>query len=185
MAQKEILKLDNTNYLTYKIKKAFREQSNKIIEHVKKTIELENSENKDKYLKNQFRKTFSDDYLKQIIIKAIDEQIEKNVTIDNKQYVFTGLANSMTYVHYVNKGSVPTHYDSYKEENVLYTGIIYLNDDYLGGETYLFDGEKKITIMKETGDFFCFIGSKIFHGCDQVVGEKHVLLIKLLYFPII
>ena len=45
-----------------------------------------------------------------------------------------------------------------------FTSIIYLNDDYEGGETFV---EDKI-IKKETGKIVGFAGSKLFHGVNKI-----------------
>lgn len=122
-------------------------------------------------MRNQYRVKFSvtmlDGYINKIV-NGLELPINLNVS---KQF---------SYVRYEHGGLIHTHIDSYDEKNVLYTLLIYLNDDYDNGETYLQDNDKTITIKKKKGKAVIFEGSMIPHGCREVKGTKRILLSKLI-----
>lgn len=52
-----------------------------------------------------------------------------------------------------------------------YASILYLNDDYEGGELYITD--LKITIKPKKGQLVCFQGGKYMHGVKKIItGER-------------
>jgi hypothetical protein len=81
-------------------------------------------------------------------------------------------------VKYENGGKIPVHIDAYKESNILFTMIIYLNDDYKKGKTYLCL-ENNTVIENKTGKSLIFMGSSVLHGCEKVNGIKKILAAKL------
>ena len=75
---------------------------------------------------------------------------------------------------------IAKHTDAYSEENVKYTIIIYLNDDYGNGETFVIENDTEIAISKKIGKALIFEGSKIIHGSREVIGNKNILIGKLI-----
>lgn len=88
--------------------------------------------------------------------------------------------NRFTYVKYDNGGCVPVHCDEYSEK-VTHTALIYLNDDYGDGETYIVEDMCKKKINKKIGKIIIFKGNEIVHGCYPVIGTKNILLFGLIY----
>jgi hypothetical protein len=89
------------------------------------------------------------------------------------------LLKSFTYVKYYDGGYVPLHHDHYDGENPKFSVILYLNDNYENGETYIYKDNVKVPIVKKQGKIVIFEGSKILHGSEPVCGVKHVLIMKL------
>ena len=85
---------------------------------------------------------------------------------------------TFSYVRYNNDGLVENHYDKYINNNARFSILIYLNDEYDYGETYIYNENetKKITIPKKTGKCIIFDGSKLLHGCNRVTGIKNILI---------
>lgn len=117
-------------------------------------------------LQRQYRVKFDSESIKMIM----DSQLEKF------QLKFSKLMESFSYVRYENDGYIPSHLDNLKGEHVI---LIYLNDKYTNGETYLISGHNLKTIEKKKGKAFIFDGSKIVHGCFKVTGTKRIIIGKL------
>jgi len=113
---------------------------------------------------NQYRIKFSNKELQMKIQKALPNK-------------FT-VCESFSYVKYENNGFMPYHVDSYSEQ-AIYSCIIYLNDDYKNGETFIVENYTELAIEKKIGKCFIFKGSKIMHGCYKVGGTKKILICKL------
>jgi hypothetical protein len=83
------------------------------------------------------------------------------------------LSNQWTYVHYSDGGYVPKHKDKYIAGGKSVTVLVYLNT-FKGGRTYFSDiGEY---VNAAAGDVLIFEGDKIYHACEQVDGDKHILI---------
>jgi len=66
------------------------------------------------------------------------------------------------------------------DERVNFTVLLYLNDNYEKGETYIMDNDNKMIIQKKVGKVIIFQGFKIHHGAETVSnGKKHILIMKL------
>lgn len=124
---------------------------------------------KGEHINNQYRIMFEDESIKLLVQEKLQlHEPHFNVSV------------KFSYVKYENEGLIPCHLDCYTEQNVLMTMIIYLNDDYQDGKTYLhLETGFKTVIENKTGKALLFMGSKIPHGCDQVIGTKKILAVKL------
>ena len=63
----------------------------------------------------------------------------------------------------------PTSFKSlhtdFKEEKTIFTSVTYLNDDYLGGHTFFYDGT---IVAPKIGRTICFDGQYYIHGVNEV-----------------
>lgn len=120
-----------------------------------------------KHFDKQYRIMFGDEPIQHLIQQKLSSHLpDLNVSV------------MFSYVKYENGGKIPCHYDVYNETDILFTMIIYLNDNYKNGKTYLLLNDKA-TIQKKTGKALIFMGSKIEHGCEKVIGTKKILAVKL------
>lgn len=150
-------------------------------------VPISNSEEQskvNKFMPCQVRGLFVDEELARKIQERLVDQIEHHIEIGSQKYRFVGVRPSFTFVHYSNDGSLCSHTDKIEkiEANTIgITLLIYLNDDYDGGETYFDDAGAKISVDKETGAVLCFLGTSLRHGSNTVVGEKDILITALVY----
>ena len=74
------------------------------------------------------------------------------------------------------------HYKNDKNEISLITVLIYLNNDYEGGNTkFLFDNNNEISIMPKIG-LICLMDQNILHEVPKLVsGIKYVIRTELMY----
>lgn len=124
------------------------------------------------FLQKQFRIKFHDTDIQSLLQKKLEENDDPFINTYN-------ISSHFTYVRYDNGGYVPDHNDSYDEKNIRCSFLIYLNDNYENGETYMWINGKQETISKKTGKGIIFEGSKVLHGCYSVNGMKHILIGKL------
>ncbi len=120
---------------------------------------------------NQYRIFINDDDIFNLIKNRL-EQIEENYSFDEE----------FSYVHYINQGFIRKHTDQYKNNQIQFTMLIYLNDDYKKGRTYFYNDEfsdNKTYIEPETGKAIIFPGNNIYHGSESVDGDKKILLVKI------
>ena len=89
----------------------------------------------------------------------------------------------MHYVKYYDDGYIAEHKDLYKNNSILLTLIIYLNDNYQQGETYFYNPKTKccLPIIVKKGKGIIFPGGEITHGCYKVKGIKKILIASLLF----
>lgn len=120
-------------------------------------------------LQNQHRIRFVDPNIQAQIQNAIDEHNQISATVHD----------SFSYVRYENNGYVPLHIDAYTDISVTHSIIIYLNDDYEEGQTYIRHNGNTERIRPKTGKLLVFRGGELLHGSDRVKGVKRVLLGKL------
>ena len=83
----------------------------------------------------------------QIRIRFIDDDLQKMIQLaldKHNKYNNLKVINSFTYVEYVNGGNITTHKDKYDDLSIKYTMILYLNDDYHYGTTYIIDNDKTV-----------------------------------------
>ena len=120
---------------------------------------------------NQFRIKFIDIIIQEMIQKIYNEKIKLILNSDFH------INDTFSYVRYYNDGLVESHYDKYINK-AQFSILIYLNDEYDYGETYIYNENhtKIITIPKKTGKCIIFDGSKLLHGCNQVKGIKNILI---------
>ena len=70
-----------------------------------------------------------------------------------------------------DKSSMNLHYDQTSDKTTM-TSLIYLNDNFRGGETYLDDGT---VIAPKKGRILFFDGKYFKHGVNTTHGERYVL----------
>ena len=126
------------------------------------------------HVPNQHRIKFFDEEIGVMIQRFFDEQFSSNLS----SFQFS-VCQNFSYVRYENGGHITRHTDSYSEKNVKYTIIMYLNDDYVDGETFIIQNETKTNIEKKIGKAFIFEGSNIVHGSNTVIGTKNILIGKI------
>ena len=95
--------------------------------------------------------------------------------------VATGLNEQFRFYKYESNQRFKRHIDGRYKKNELeesrITFMIYLNDDYEGGETK-FD---EVTIKPKTGTALCFIHEQKHEGCPVPVGTKYVIRTDVMY----
>jgi len=123
-------------------------------------------------ISNQFRIKFIDIIIQEMIQKIYNEKIK--LILNSDFYI----NDSFSYVRYNNDGLIISHYDKYLHNSAQFSILIYLNDEYDDGETYIYNENqtKIITIPKKTGKCIIFDGSKLLHGCNRVKGIKNILI---------
>ena len=131
--------------------------------------EIETSD--DKAMPFQHRIMFHDVNLQDYLTRIFETILTKyNVNI----------CSSFSYVQYEVGGYICSHRDKYIDNIVSYTMMIYLNNDYIGGETYAEINGKRVYVNKSKNNILLFSGSTIKHGCRKVrSGCKKILLCKL------
>ena len=136
-----------------------------------KICEKKNEKSLDNFI-NQFRIKFIDIIIQEMIQKIYNEKIK--LILNSDFYI----NETFSYVRYNNDGLVENHYDKYLNNKARFSILIYLNDEYDDGETYIYNENetKKITIPKKTGKCIIFDGSKLLHGCNRVKGIKNILI---------
>ena len=82
---------------------------------------------------NQFRIKFIDIIIQEMIQKIYNEKIK---SILNSDFYIN---ETFSYVRYNNDGLVVSHYDKYLHNNAQFSILIYLNDEYDYGETYIYN----------------------------------------------
>jgi hypothetical protein len=157
------------------------EECNNIVSHITSekydsVIPRKSNESKVAF-KHQHRIKFTDSYLQ---TRMTDLLKEAGVQMQ--------VCRSFSYVDYEEGGYLPLHTDSYDETDATHVLILYLNDDYENGDTYIMpsimpsitSGESAKMIEKKTGKAVIFKGQKVPHGVYPVTrGHKRVLLCKL------
>lgn len=133
------------------------------------------------YFPNQVRRTIEKENWAQQIDERIGENVPSTIEAGGVTYKYKKVRPTFTYVHYTDGGSICAHIDCHDGDcDALYiTALLYLNDDYKGGETYFEKSNQEV--QKESGAVLCFDGNGILHGCRSVCGEKHILLTGLTY----
>lgn len=111
--------------------------------------------------------------------KTIAKVLQKTCKKYNEEYLFPSYASIM----YTETGrGMDDHDDKYgngDEYEPDYTVIIYLNDDFTGGETYVGTKENRDYIKPRTGKLLAFDSAKI-HGVNTVTeGSRYVLIMWL------
>jgi hypothetical protein len=107
----------------------------------------------------------SDDNIESNFIKKLHARISHHIqNIDKDAYV-----NYLEIVRWKQGLDMETHYDF---DYHTYTSVIYLNDDYEGGETFV-DGMK---ITPATGKIVTFEGNTLLHGVNKITkGNRYTV----------
>lgn len=70
-------------------------------------------------------------------------------------------------IKWLNSGYMPPHHDIGDK----FAAIVYLNDDYEGGELML----ENLKIKPKTGELIVFENGAVLHGVNTIVGERFTL----------
>lgn len=130
-----------------------------------------------KGVRNNYRLIYNDKDLAnkywQILKPFCPEEIENNEA--------AGLNERFRFYKYESNQRFKRHIDGRfrrdAEEESRITFMIYLNDDFIGGETS-FD---EITIKPQAGTALCFIHEQKHEGCPVTEGVKYVLRTDVMY----
>ena len=106
---------------------------------------------------NQFRIKFIDIIIQEMIQKIYNEKIK--LILNSDFYI----NDSFSYVRYNNDGLIISHYDKYLNNNARFSILIYLNDEYDDGETYIYNENQTKIIFLFTCVKIC-IFALIFFG---------------------
>ena len=98
-----------------------------------------------------------------------------------------GLNERFRYYRYDIGQRFAPHYDGCFErdngERSEFTFMIYLNDDFSGGETKFYHGERKRIIVPRQGTALVFYHHQLHEGAPVEKGRKYVLRTDVMYLP--
>ena len=109
------------------------------------------------------------DITKEDIVNKVILFFKKNLNLNLKiqqAEIQNWNIHSESYLH--------VHYKGNGRENTKYNSLIYLNDDFEGGEFYTRYG---INIKPKKGLLTIFNGNKVYHGVKKVYGKDRLTLI--------
>ena len=117
---------------------------------------------------------------------ALWRRVSRFVPADVEGRAVVGLNERLRFYRYEAGQSFGAHRDGYYRrangERSLLTLMIYLNDDYEGGETYFYESGK--TIAPQAGKGLAF-GHELWHaGRTITAGRKYILRTDVMYEPI-
>ena len=130
-----------------------------------------------KGIRNNYRLMYQDENLAnqywQLLKSFCPEEIENNEAVGlNEQFRFYKYESSQRF-----KRHIDGRFKRNEIEESRITFMIYLNDDFEGGETK-FDN---VTIEPKKGTALCFIHEQKHEGCPVVEGLKYVLRTDVMY----
>jgi len=130
-----------------------------------------------KGIRNNFRIMYQDENLAnkywQILKQFCPKEIEDNEAIGlNEQFRFYKYESNQRF-----KRHIDGRFKRNEQEESRITFMIYLNDDFEGGETK-FD---HVTIHPKTGTALCFIHEQKHEGCPVPDGTKYVIRTDVMY----
>ena len=130
-----------------------------------------------KGIRNNYRLMYQDENLAnqywQLLKQFCPEEIENNEAVGlNEQFRFYKYESSQRF-----KRHIDGRFKRNEIEESRITFMIYLNDDFEGGETK-FDN---VTIEPKKGTALCFIHEQKHEGCPVVEGLKYVLRTDVMY----
>jgi predicted 2-oxoglutarate/Fe(II)-dependent dioxygenase YbiX len=130
-----------------------------------------------KGLRNNYRLMYTDENLAQRLWKKLKSYVPTALGDESA----VGLNEQFRFYRYENAQRFKRHIDGRfrrnSQEESRITFMIYLNDDFTGGET-AFD---TVTITAKTGTALCFIHELKHEGCPVVSGIKYVLRSDVMY----
>jgi prolyl 4-hydroxylase len=102
------------------------------------------------------------------------------------RYKPVGVADLLRFSRYDQGGSFHTHYDTVYARDDQYVGmhtiLVYLNDDYEGGETVVYDAEERPHVVKpETGMALVFYHHQLHNGQPVRSGHKRILRSEVIF----
>jgi len=141
------------------------------------TVSLKSGAKMMKGIRNNFRLIYEDQKLADKYWSFLKDYCPTK--IENCESV--GLNEQFRFYKYESNQRFKRHIDgrfvrNEKEESRI-TFMIYLNDDFLGGETAFDD----VVIMPKTGAALCFIHEQKHEGCPVTAGTKYVLRSDVMY----
>jgi len=140
-------------------------------------VSLPNGAKMIKGIRNNYRLIYSDIQLANNYWSRLRQFCPKE--IENNQA--SGLNEQFRFYKYESNQRFKRHVDGRFKRNETeesrITFMIYLNDDYVGGETK-FD---KVTIEPKTGTALCFIHEQKHEGCPVPKGTKYVIRSDVMY----
>lgn len=130
-----------------------------------------------KGLRNNYRLMYQDQNLADeywnILKNYCPEKIEENEAVGlNEQFRFYKYESSQRF-----KRHIDGRFKRNEKEESRITFMIYLNDDFEGGETK-FDN---VTIVPQAGTALCFIHEQKHEGCPVTEGTKYVIRTDVMY----
>ncbi len=130
-----------------------------------------------KGLRNNYRLIYTDETLAGQLWQKLKEFVPQ--LLDQTQVV--GLNEQFRFYRYENAQRFKRHIDGRfrrnEQEESRITFMIYLNDNFTGGET-AFDG---VTIIPQIGSALCFVHELKHEGCPVTSGVKYVLRSDVMY----
>ncbi|MDO1500166.1 2OG-Fe(II) oxygenase [Winogradskyella maritima] len=141
------------------------------------TVSLKSGAKMMKGVRNNYRLIHSDPNLAEKYWKKLNQFCPKKIEDNNA----VGLNEQFRFYKYESEQRFKKHIDGRFKRNELeesrITFMIYLNDDYIGGETKFND----VTINPKTGTALCFIHEQKHEGAPVSEGEKFVLRSDIMY----
>lgn len=130
-----------------------------------------------KGLRNNYRLMYRDEKLAERYWKKLIEFCPDKI----EDYQAIGLNEQFRFYKYESTQRFKRHIDGRfkrnEQEESRITFMIYLNNDFSGGETK-FD---EVTIQAKTGTALCFIHEQKHEGCPVIDGTKYVLRSDVMY----
>lgn len=128
-------------------------------------------------LRNNYRLIFTDDGLAarywEMLQSAVPESIDGTVAVGlNEQFRFYKYGVGQRF-----KRHIDGRFRRNEQEESRITFMVYLNEDYIGGETKFDD----VTIHPQTGDALCFIHEQKHESVPITSGIKYVLRSDVMY----
>lgn len=141
------------------------------------TVSLKSGAKMIKGIRNNYRILYPDENLAQKYwdkLKAFcPNQIEDNIALGlNEQFRFYKYESSQRF-----KRHIDGRYKRNELEESRITFMIYLNDDFTGGETTFDD----VSIKPKTGTALCFIHEQKHEGTPVIEGTKYVIRTDVMY----
>ena len=146
-------------------------------EYEEATVSLTGGAKMIKRVRNNYRLLHKDENLANRYWEKLKdfcpERIENNLVIGlNEQFRFYKYESSQRFKRHIDGRFVRNEF----EESRI-TFMIYLNDDFQGGETKFDD----LAIYPKRGTALCFIHEQKHEGCPVAKGEKYVIRTDVMY----
>ncbi|MFK7934410.1 MAG: 2OG-Fe(II) oxygenase [Saprospiraceae bacterium] len=140
-------------------------------------VSLRSGQKMMKIIRNNYRLMYPDENLANQfwdILKGFCRmEVENNVAVGlNEQFRFYKYESNQRF-----KRHIDGRFKRNEQEESRITFMIYLNDDFVGGETK-FD---EVIIRPKTGTALCFIHEQKHEGCPVPKGTKYVLRTDVMY----
>lgn len=141
------------------------------------TVSLTSGAKMMKRVRNNYRLIHTDSNLAQKYWEKLNPFCPQSI----EDYQVVGLNEQFRFYKYESEQRFKRHIDGRfkrnESEESRITFMIYLNDEYIGGETKF----NNITIQPKTGTALCFIHEQKHEGVPVIQGEKFVLRSDIMY----